>query len=136
MNNKIVFIKITLWWGIIADLFETIRMIYPQLFIYTTGANVKIDNSFRFALLYAAPVMLGWTLLLFWTTIKPIERRGVLICLIPVILFYYIVEIIGINAGVLSCVKTIPTFILQAILLSLTIVSYFFTKKIAKKKKS
>ena len=131
MNKKMLIIKITLWWGLIADLFETIRMIIPQLFIRTTGASASLNNGFKFALFYGAPVMLGWTMLLFWTGRKPIERRGVFLCLIPVILSYFIVEITGININVLSLYQTIPTFILQSILFSLTIISYIFARRMA-----
>jgi len=134
MNKKMTIIKITLWWGIVADLFETIRMLSPQLFLKTTGVIATVDNSFRFALLYGAPVMLGWTILLFWTSIKPIERRGVFLCLIPVIVAYCIIEIIGINTGILILNQTILTFIFQTILLSLTIISYLFAKKLAEEK--
>lgn len=132
MLNKKIIIRITLWWGIIADFIETIRMIMPQLFISTTGINTINNDSFRFALLYGAPVMFGWTILLFWADRKPIERKGIFICLVPVILGYFIVEIIGIKMGVLNLKNTIPTFILQAILLLLSLKSYIIANKIGK----
>jgi hypothetical protein len=135
MQKKMIIIRITLWWGIIADLFETVRMSVPQIFISTAGINVTANESFRFALLYGAPVMLGWTLLLFWADRKPIERKGIFLCLIPVIIGYFIVEIIGIRIGVLNLQNTIPTFILQVILLSLSIISYIFAKNIEKENK-
>lgn len=128
-NGKII-IKITLWWGIFADLIETIRMAVPQIFIATTGAHITINDSFRFSLLYGAPVMLGWTILLFWADQKPIERKGIFLCLIPVIIGYFIVEAIGIQSGILDLKNIIPTFILQTILLTLTIISYLTAKRI------
>jgi len=135
MQKKMIIIRITLWWGIIADLFETVRMSVPQIFISTAGINITANESFRFALLYGAPVMLGWTLLLFWADRKPIERKGIFLCLIPVIIGYFIVEIIGIRIGVLNLQNTSPTFILQVILLSLSIISYIFAKNIEKENK-
>ena len=89
MKKKLLIIQITLWWGILADLFETIRLMLPHLFINTTSADLSLNEGTRFALLYGAPVMLGWTILLFWASRKPIERRGVLLCLMPVILAYF-----------------------------------------------
>ena len=132
--KKMTFIRITLWWGMIADLLETIRLIVPQVFIKTVGLNAWVSNELRFALLYGAPVMLGWTLILFWVNKKPLERKGVFLCLIPVILSYVIVEITGLNMGVINIQQTIPTFFLQGILLILAVVSYFFAKEIAKEK--
>lgn len=128
-------IRITLWWGIIADLIETIRMVIPQLFISTTGMHGIINNSFRFTLLYGAPVMLGWTILLFWADRKPIERKGIFLCLIPVIIGYFFVEAIGLQSGILDLQNTIPTFILQTILMILSIISYFTAKRILKDSK-
>lgn len=135
MLNKKLIIRITLWFGILADFFETIRMIMPQIFISTVGVNTSVNDGFRFALLYGAPVMLGWTILLFWADRKPIERKGVLLCLVPVIIGYFIVEIIGIQLGVLNLQKTIPSFILQTILLTLSIISFFIAKRIEKDEK-
>lgn len=132
MNKKLLIIKITLWWGIVADLFETIRLILPQFFIKTSSATLSLNDDLKFALLYGAPVMLGWTIILFWASQKPIDRRGVFLCLMPVIISYFIVEIIGINLEILSLNQTIPTFIFQSILLILTIISYIFARDMSK----
>jgi len=133
MVNRKLLIRITLWWAIIADLFETIRMIVPKIFLATTGINVQVTDDFRFALLYGAPVMLGWTIILFWADRKPIKRSGIFICLIPVIIGYFIVEIIGIQIGILGLNKTFPSFILQSILLGLSITSFYFARKVRNK---
>ena len=132
MNVKKLLIRITLWWGIIADLFETVRMIFPQIFIATTGANIPLNNDFRFALLYGAPVMFGWAAMLFWADRKPVKRSGILLCLVPVIAGYIIVEIIGIRIGMLDTVKTIPTFVLQSVLLVLSVTSYCLARTLRK----
>lgn len=132
MNKKLLIIKITLWWGIVADLFETIRLILPQFFIKTSSATLSLNDDLKFALLYGAPVMLGWTIILFWASQKPIDRRGVFLCLMPVIISYFIVEIIGIKLEILSLNQNIPTFIFQSILLILTIISYIFARDMSK----
>ena len=124
MNHKIVWLRITFWWGIIADTFEVIRMIIPQLFLATTGSSLTPDTSLRFGLLYGAPVMLGWTLILFWADRKPLERRGVLLCLIPVVLAYLVVEIVGIRMGAIALANMRLPFIMQVILIALCIFSY------------
>ncbi|MBN2004661.1 MAG: hypothetical protein JXA21_14995 [Anaerolineae bacterium] len=124
MKDKILWLRITFWWGIIADAFEVIRMMIPQLFLATTGSPLTPDTGFRFGLLYGAPVMLGWTLVLFWADRKPLERRGVLLCLIPVILAYLVVEIVGIQMGVIAFANMLLPFIMQVILIALCIFSY------------
>ena len=106
MKKKLLIIKITLWWGIVADLFETIRLIFPKFFIKTSSATLSLNDEIKFTLLYGAPVMLGWTIILFWASQKPIDRRGVFLCLMPVIISYFIVEIMGINFEILSLNQT------------------------------
>jgi len=99
-------------------------MAVPRLFLASTGVELPLDAGFRFGLLYGAPVMLGWTLLLFWANRKPLERKGVVLCLVPVILAYIAVEIAGIAMGIVTLSRTIPTFFLQGILAGLCIFGY------------
>jgi len=124
MKRKILWLRITFWWGIIADAFEVIRMTFPRLFLTTTGSDLTPDTGFRFGLLYGAPVMLGWTLLLLWADRKPLERKGILLCLIPVVMAYIIVGIIGIRIGAVALAATAPTFVLQVALVALCLFSY------------
>lgn len=59
MKRKILWLRITFWWGIIADAFEVVRMTFPRLFLATTGSILPPETGFRFGLLYGAPVMLA-----------------------------------------------------------------------------
>jgi len=102
MKNTLLWLRITFWWGIIADAFEVIRMTVPQLFVATAGSMLVPDAGFRFGLLYGAPVMLGWTLVLFWADRKPLERKGVRLCLVPAVIAYIVVEIVGIRMGAVA----------------------------------
>jgi hypothetical protein len=129
MKKQIIWLRITFIWGIVADAIETIRMIFPNLFLGTTGINLELSDGLRLGLLYGMPVMIGWTLLLFWANLKPIERKGVLICLIPVILAYIVIEIVILKMEYAAFSNMIPTFILQIILIFLCIFSYLSTKK-------
>lgn len=74
--------------------------------------------------MYGAPVMLGWTLLLVWAVRKPMERKGVLLCLIPVVISYFALEVFALNAGVVRFENMLPTFILQPVFLCLIGFSY------------
>ena len=108
-------------------------MMFPRLFLATTGSTLTLDTGFRFGLLYGAPVMLGWTLLLFWADRKPLERKGVLLCVIPVIIAYMIVEFIGIRIGAVALATTVPTFVLQVALIALCLFSYLKTRNVTQK---
>ena len=123
-HTRIALLRITYWWGIIADAIETVRMLFPDLFIASTGAAVTRSPGFDLALMYGAPVMLGWTLLLFWADRKPLERRGILLCLAPVVAAYFLVEAYAVARGIIPLEKMVPVFVLQPVFLFLIIFSY------------
>ncbi len=105
-------------------------MCVPKLMLTTSGTVGLMPNAeFQFGLLYGAPVMLGWTILLFWADRKPLERKGILLCLIPVISAYILVEIFAILSGFIPIKKVIPIFIIQMIFISLCAVSYLHAQK-------
>jgi len=130
MNKTIRWLRITYWWGIIADTIETIRMSFPTLFVSSGGLTISPDIGLKFGLLYGVPVMLGWILLLFWADRRPVERKGILLCLIPVIVAYMIVQGIGISMGVARFSNMALNFVLQTILISLCVISYVKARKI------
>jgi hypothetical protein len=127
-NNRILLLRVTYWWGIIADAVETVRMVFPNFFIASTGANVRQDPGFNLALMYGAPVMLGWTLILFWADRKPVERRGVLLCLIPVVIAYFFVEVLAVSGGIIPLKNMLPVFIIQPVFLFMIVLSYLKTR--------
>lgn len=129
MKKKVILLRFTLWWGIIADAIEAFRMASMELFVSSSKINIEPDIGLKFGLLYGMPVMMGWSFILFWADRKPLERRGVLLCLIPVILGYFIVQAFAIQNGLFSLLQMIPTFILQGLLLILSAISYVITKK-------
>jgi len=124
MSRKVLWLRITFRWGIVADAFEVVRMTFPRLFLATTGSTLPPDTGLRFGLLYGAPVMLGWTLLLLWADRKPLERKGILLCLFPVIVAYILVGVVGIRIGAVALAAMIPTFVLQVALVALCLFSY------------
>lgn len=130
MKRKIILLRITFWFGIIADAIETIRMTFPKLFVSTTGIELTPDIGLRFGLLYGMPVMLGWTILLLWADRKPLERRGILLCLLPVVIAAVGVEIFAISKGFVSVRQMIPAFVSQSVLIGFSIVSYSITRKV------
>ncbi|MBN1533761.1 MAG: hypothetical protein JXA20_13915 [Spirochaetes bacterium] len=123
-KRKITLLRITYWWGIVADAVETVRMVFPDLFVASTGAAVERGPGLQLALLYGAPVMLGWTLLLFWADRKPLERKGVLLCLIPVVVSYVLVELYAVARGIIPLQNMVPVFLLQPLFLFLIVFSY------------
>lgn len=130
MKKNIILLRTIYIYGMIADLFEGVRMSYPKLFIASSGAMLKESPELSSGLLYGLPVMIGWTLVLFWANRKPVERKGILLCLIPVIVGYMIVQGVGIASGAYPALKLLMSYILQTVLLILAIIGYVTNRSV------
>ena len=63
--------------------------------------------------------MIGWTAILIWADRKPMERKGVLLIVIPVVIGVALNQITAIPSGISSVGAMIPIWILQAVLITL-----------------
>jgi len=61
------------------DAIAALQMLFPQLLLKSFGIRINADAEFTYAMRYGAPLMVGWTGLLFWAERKPVERRDVLL---------------------------------------------------------
>ena len=81
------------WYGAVLDgvvgIFMVISMFTKTLIIPYSSTS----KEYQFAMGYAAALMFGWTMLLFWGGLKPIERKNVLLMTIcPVVLGLILTE--------------------------------------------
>jgi hypothetical protein len=76
---------------------------------------------------YGASLMLAWTILLYWAYHKPLERRYIALFTSLIILGFVITEIVAVCNNYILLSKVIPSFILQAILLTLFNYSFFIS---------
>lgn len=129
MKKSITLLRISYWWGIIADFVVFILMLKPDLYQDFMKIDHVLSIDFGYGLRYGAPLMLGWTVLLFWANLKPVERKDILlITIFPVVLGLVIFEIYSIQSGITTLRSTIPTFLLQAALSSMFLFSYFYAE--------
>jgi len=68
--------------------------------------------------------MIGWTAILIWADRKPMERKGVLLIVIPVVIGVALNQITAIPSGISSVGAMIPIWILQAVLIALFTFGY------------
>ena len=78
MNKRILWLRIAYWAGIIMDAVAAAQMLFPQLLVDMYKVNLVPDADLTFAIRYGAPLMIGWTVLLFWADRKPVERKDIL----------------------------------------------------------
>ena len=93
---KLRFIKSVYLIGFLLDGLTSIDMILSTFMPSAVAIPYSSTaSSFRFAMGWGAALMFGWTLILLWGALKPIERRSVLLfTIIPVVLGLIITEIL------------------------------------------
>lgn len=125
MWNQKRILKLSFLLAAIADAWSILPLLFPPLTKLTTGIE-NISGGCRLIMGEGASLMLGWTLLLIWAYLKPIERKGVALLTIIVLLALFLNEIIAVSLGHATVWKMLPAWILQAILLSLFFVGYYY----------
>jgi hypothetical protein len=91
--DKKYFIRCVYWYGATLDgivgVFMVISMFTKTLIIPYSSTSTE----YQFAMGYAAALMFGWTVLLFWGGLKPIERKNILLMTIcPVVVGLILTE--------------------------------------------
>ncbi len=124
-------LMISYWIGIIADGIATLLLFSP-----TIASSVLQPKPFEVSDLYlyvarvAGGLMLGWTILLFWAQLKPIERADILlITLFPVVTILAIAGVLLIRTYQVSFQNMLPMFLLYVIAYSIFIPSWVWAKK-------
>ena len=115
-------LRLFFYYGAVLDGIMGFLMIYslfalpPAIIPYS-----EATNDFRFAMGWAAMFMIAWTVLLFWASFKPVERKGVL----PLTLYIVVAGLAFISASV--GLITICLFQVFGIILPGSII-YFWAK--------
>jgi hypothetical protein len=111
--------------GAVADALALGPMLVPRLGELLWGFS-DAGGPYRFAMGYAASLMLAWTGLLLWAYRDPLPRRFVAALTVLVIYGLVATEIVAVRAGHLEAWRMVPTWILQADLLVLFAGSYHY----------
>jgi hypothetical protein len=122
MKNKIFWLRVSYWLGAVIDGYVAITMFFPSLFV--NGLTLQADHNLQYGLLMGAPLMAAWTALLIWADHKPLERKGVLILTLPIILFYAVIRYFAIQGGIMTWQHALPLYLVQAVLVALFVGSY------------
>lgn len=117
--------KIAFFVGIVTDALALVPMLCAPVAKFFWGLG-DFTGSYFFAMGYGASLMLAWTLLLCWAYRKPLERKGVALLTILILICFVATEIASAANGILPFAKLLPSLILQAMWLVLYGFGYFY----------
>jgi hypothetical protein len=129
MKNAVRWLRISYWWGIIADVVVAFLMLFPELFRAFNNIDRDLSADFGYGLRYGASLMIGWTVLLFWADRKPMERKDILPITLVVVAGLVIFGVYSISAGYTTLGATIPTLALQITMSGMFVFSYLNAKR-------
>lgn len=109
--------------GAVTDALALIPMLVPSMSFLLWGF-ADGGTPYRFAMGYAASLMLAWTALLLWASRRPIERAFVAPLTVLVIYGLVATELASVIAGDVDRWRMAPTLVLQAALLWLFASAY------------
>jgi len=128
MPSHILWLRANYWIGAVVDGIMVIPLLFPRV----AGAMFGIGNfqpgaDFRYAASVGASLMAGWTVLLLWADRRPVERSGVaIITLIPVLVGLMLSGVFAVSSGLIKQADMLPTFVMQGLLFTSYLCSYFF----------
>ena len=119
------------WIGIVADAVATVLLFSP------VAANVvlqprpfELSEVYLYVTRVAGGLMLGWTVLLFWAQLKPIERADVLLMtLMPVITILAIAAILVVRSNQIPLPSMLPMFAFYVVAFVTFVPAYLWARR-------
>jgi len=111
--------------GAVTDAAALLPMLSPPIARMLWGFDDP-SGAYRFAFGYGASLMAGWTALLVWAYRRPLERRFVAALTVIVVYGLVLTEAAAVVSGTIAVWRVIPTWVLQAGLLSLFASAYHY----------
>jgi hypothetical protein len=135
LGGKLLFIKVTFWIGIIGDLLTCIPLLFPDIAKKMYGLeNIIASNEYLYVARIAASLMLGWTFLLFWAVLKPLERKGILLLTVfPVMCGLVGAGILAVTSGLVPGLHMLPVWVFNSIIIIIFSLAYYFASVLARK---
>jgi len=129
MDTATTMLRISFLVGAITDGLAIIPMVFPRIGSSLFGGDfTRLGPEYRYAMGIGASLMAGWTALLFWGAINPIERRDILILtLFPVIAGIIAATVMAVRNRVILISRVIPLWIHLGCMSVLFVISYALT---------
>jgi hypothetical protein len=113
MKNPGSYLKLAFLTGAVIDGLAAVAMLVPDLARPVWGLS-GLGADYRFAMGYGAALMLGWTALLVWAALRPLERRFVaILTTAPVLVGLAATELWAVAIGLVALPKLLPLLVMQ-----------------------
>jgi hypothetical protein len=126
-KRAVLWLRLAFILGAVTDAAAVIPMVSPGAAADFWGLEA-VPDSFRFAMLYGAALMAGWTLFLVWASFRPLERRMAAPLTVLVVVGLIAAEIVAIQSGVLTFGRALASLIIQALILALYSFAYVVSR--------
>ena len=113
--SKILWLRASYWAGAIADVLTGVLTLMP---------GRMGETEFRYPMGLAASAMFCWAGLLIWADRRPVERRGVLVTTIAVVVGLLATSVYAVTSDIFALQKIIPTTVMGIVLIALFSFSY------------
>lgn len=125
IENNLRFARIVCIVGAVFDGLTLFPMLFPSLGRKMFGiAGFSLGADYRYAMNLGASLMLGWTLLLFWAARRPVERAGVLLLTVVVVIGLALAGADAVSSGLIPLQNMLPVFVFQSCLVVIFITAY------------
>jgi len=126
LDTATTMLRISFLVGAITDGLAIIPMVFPRIGSVLFGGDLtRLGPEYHYAMGIGASLMAGWTALLIWGAISPIERRDILLLtLVPVITGIIAATVAAVRNRVVLRSRVIPLWIHLGFLSILFVVSY------------
>jgi hypothetical protein len=123
-------LRISYWAGAIADGLTAMAMLEQAILARPSPLRGYVPEiPYRYAMVLAASLMLGWTTLLIWADRRPYERRGVLLITIPVVFGLASSGLFAVALGFIPLNRMAPILLFQALLVLLFASSFLSSRR-------
>jgi hypothetical protein len=130
VKSSTTWLRISYWVGAVADgIVAAVMFAQAVLALPSPLTRYVPETPYRYAMGLAGSLMLGWTILLLWADRRPVERRGVLIITIVVILGLMGSSVIALSAGFMPARSVLPVLIFQVALIAIFGSSYVASRR-------
>jgi hypothetical protein len=132
IRGKIRWLRIAYWTGAVLDTLAFVQMMFPRFMAKIMKVSFPVTPEYEMAMQFGASLMLAWTALLLWADRKPMERRGVLLLTMIIMVMNFITFLQSAALGLIPVSSLVPQLVMILVVLLLYLFAWIVTKNLNK----